>query len=151
MSRFAKRSAFTLIELLVVMVVLAVLAAIVIPRFYDQTRRAKESSMRIDLKHVRDAMSRMQIDTGLAPIALSDLTASTAPTQGYDPKAGLGNTWPTTALDASTWHGPYLTELPKDPVSGNDFTYDPVTPTCAFAACSSASGNGTDGTAYNTW
>ena len=72
---FLKRSrAFTLVELLIVIVVLAVLAAIVIPKFNDSGIRGRESSLRANLKVVRNAVELFKTDTGSYPAQLSDLS-----------------------------------------------------------------------------
>ena len=54
-----RRNGFTLVELLVVIVVLAVLAAIVLPKFMDSSTRSKESSLKSDLKLMRNASQRV--------------------------------------------------------------------------------------------
>ena len=71
--------AFTLVELLIVIVVLAVLAAIVIPKFADSGVRSKESSLRSDLVVVRNAIDMFKTDTGAFPAALTDLSGAAAP------------------------------------------------------------------------
>ena len=108
---------FTLVELLVVIVILAVLAAIVLPKFMDSGKRSKESALKSDLKIVRNAISLFQTDTGYYPAQLSDLTAASAPAKGLD-SAGAQQT-----ITASDWHGPYLQDLPKDPINGSDLSY----------------------------
>lgn len=82
------RRGFTLVELLVVIVVLAVLAAIVLPKFMNSSRRSKESALRSDLKLIRNQVSLFQADTGTYPKALTDLTATTAPLMGLDNAGG---------------------------------------------------------------
>ncbi len=133
-----RRRGFTLVELLVVIVVLAVLAAIVLPKFMDSSTRSKESSLHTDLKLLRNAISVFQADIGKYPSALADL-AETDPTKVKD-KDG-------TVVKAADWHGPYIEAVPKDPIGGADFTYTAATGKVA----SSATGNGLDGTAYTTW
>ena len=135
-----KMRGFTLVELLVVVVVLAVLAAIVLPKFMDSGKRSKESALRSDLKLVRNAISLFRNDTGVYPLTLDDLVATAAPAKGSDGTADV-------ALTASTWHGPYIQSVPTDSVSGAAYTYTKTSGTVV----SSASGNGMDGTAYSTW
>lgn len=131
---------FTLVELLVVIVVLAVLAAIVLPKFMDSGQRSKESALKSDLKLVRNAISLFKTDTGLYPITLANLSDSVAPSQGHNGTAEVD-------LTATNWHGPYLQSVANDPVSGAALTYDKT----KGAVTSSATGNGLDGSAYNTW
>jgi general secretion pathway protein G len=54
------RFGFTLVELLIVIVILAVLAAIAIPKFMDSGTRSKESSLKSNLKLVRTALELFQ-------------------------------------------------------------------------------------------
>lgn len=135
-----KIGGFTLVELLVVIVILAVLAAIALPKFMDSSARSKESALKSDLKILRNAITLFKTDTGLYPLTLADLAAASAPAQGNNGTAD-------TALTASNWHGPYLQAVPSDPVSGSAFTYTKTT----GVVVSSASGNALDGTAYSSW
>lgn len=135
---------FTLVELLVVIVVLAVLAAIVLPKFVDSSRRSKEAALRSDLKLYRNAISLFHTDCDSYPAALSDLAVTSAPATGKD---SAGND---KAIVAANWHGPYVQAVENDPVSGAAFTYSTTNPTVGKVT-SSAAGNGLDGTAYSTW
>ena len=135
---------FTLVELLVVIVVLAVLAAIVLPKFMDSGTRSKEAALRSDLKLVRNAVALFQTDCGSYPASLSALTATTAPAKGKD-NAGVDAN-----ITAANWHGPYLQSVPTDPVSGTAFTYS-TTSGSVGTVTASATGNGLDGTAYSYW
>jgi len=143
-SKNGGRKGFTLVELLVVVVVLAVLAAIVLPKFMNASTRSRESALRSDLKLMRNAVSLFQTDTSYYPASLADLAATSAPANGLD---SAGNTQAITAAD---WHGPYLESIPNDPVSGSAFTYGVLSPNVGTVT-SSATGNGLDGTAYSSW
>lgn len=133
-----RRRGFTLVELLVVIVVLAVLAAIVLPKFMDSSARSKESSLKTDLKLVRNAISAFQADTDKYPASLADL-AQTDKTQVKDASGAVVN--------ASAWHGPYLETVPTDPISGSALNYTAAT----GKVSSSASGTSLDGSTYSTW
>ncbi|MBV6457204.1 MAG: hypothetical protein HONBIEJF_00311 [Fimbriimonadaceae bacterium] len=135
---------FTLVELLIVIVILAVLAAIAIPRFMDSGLRSKEASLKSNIKLCRNAVELFHNDTGAWPSALSDLTGSSAPAAGKD-AAGAAK-----SITASDYKGPYLQSVPTDPVSGAAFTYSVTSPTVGKVT-SSASGNASDGTAYSSW
>ena len=50
------RAGFTLVELLIVVIILAVLAAIVIPQFSSSTKDAKESALRTTLIEMRNSL-----------------------------------------------------------------------------------------------
>ncbi|MCX8052710.1 MAG: type II secretion system protein GspG [Armatimonadetes bacterium] len=142
--RSGRRRGFTLVELLVVIVVLAVLAAIVLPKFMNSSTRSKEAALRSDLKLLRNAIALFQADTGLYPSTLEDLAATTAP------QTGLDRTGTDVAINASDWHGPYLQEVPNDPISGNPFNYSTTAPNVGKVT-SSATGTALDGTAYSSW
>jgi general secretion pathway protein G len=142
--RERERKGFTLVELLVVIVVLAVLAAIVLPKFMDSSKRSKESALKSDLKLLRNGVSLFQADCGCFPKTLDDLKATSAPAKGVD---SSGNEVDITATD---WHGPYLQEIPKDPVSAAPFNYSTASGSVGQVT-SSATGNALDGTAYSTW
>ena len=135
---------FTLVELLIVVIVLAVLAAIAVPRFMDSGQRAKEASLRANLKAVRNAVLNFNTDTGYYPAALADLTGKNAPATGKD------RTGASRAILSSNYQGPYLSEVPDDPVSGAPFAYGLSLPNVGKVG-SSAAGNGLDGTSYSTW
>ena len=128
-------SGFTLIELLVVIVILAILAAIVLPKFSDQGRRSKEAALKSDLATVRSAIGAFQADTGFSPKLLSDLAATSAPATGYD-SSGVSQT-----ITATDWHGPYITgSVPNDPISGSAFTYSVASGSVGNVSSSAAAG-----------
>ena len=129
---------FTLVELLVVIVVLAILAAIVLPKFVNSSARSKESALKSDLKLIRNAISLFQADVGKYPLALADL----AETDKTKVKGADG-----AVVSAADWHGPYLDSVITDPISGAAFTYVAAT----GKITSSAAGTALDGTAYSTW
>src|SRR5207302_2528975 len=75
---------FTLMELLIVIIVIAVLAAIALPRFINSGLRSKESSLKADLKIYRNATPLFLNDTGAYPGSLAALAATSAPASGLD-------------------------------------------------------------------
>src|SRR2546423_15370646 len=100
---------FTLMELLIVIIVIAVLAAIALPRFINSGLRSKESSLKADLRHYRNAVLLFSNDCGAYPSTLADLAATSAPANGLD-SAGAAK-----AIVAAQWKGPYLDALVNDP------------------------------------
>jgi len=59
------RNAFTLVELVAVMVVLAILAGVAIPKYFDYADRAKTSSVEGTLGGVRSAMASFLADSSI--------------------------------------------------------------------------------------
>lgn len=139
-----KRQGFTLVELLVVIVILAVLAAVVLPKFASSGQRSKESALKSDLTLLRNAVQMFKTDTGAYPASLADLAVTTAPAKG------LASDGTQATIAAGDWHGPYITTVPNDPISVAAFTYTATSPGVGTVT-SSATGNALDGTAYSSW
>ena len=98
------RRGFTLIELVVVILILAILAALVVPRVVTRTGDAKRAKAASDISTLRAQVQLYKTDTGAFPESLQDLRVR--PSEGAD-----------------GWHGPYLDkELPTDPW-GNEYDY----------------------------
>jgi general secretion pathway protein G len=91
-------SGFTLIELLLVMVILAILAAIVVPKFTGRTEQARVTAAKADIASMRVALGAFETDTGRFPTTDEGLNALiTAPP------------------DIQGWTRPYLDKVPQDP------------------------------------
>lgn len=140
----SKRLGFTLVELLIVIIVIAVLAAIAIPKFVNSSARSKESSLHADLKLVRDAIELYHNDTGCYPAALADLSATSAPSAGKD------STGASYSITASNWKGPYVASVPLDPVASAALTYSITSPTVGQVNAT-ATGNDSAGIAFSTY
>lgn len=98
--------AFTLVEMLLVLVILAVLAAIVIPKFSGRTQQAKEAAAKTQLKSIELALDSYEVDTGSYPQGSAGLNGL------VDEPNGVQN-----------WKGPYLKQgIPNDPW-GNAYIY----------------------------
>ena len=61
-----KSAAFTLIELIAVIVVLAILAGVAVPRYFDYTNRARTSALQGTLGNVRSAVSNFYANASLS-------------------------------------------------------------------------------------
>jgi type II secretion system protein G len=114
----AKRRGFTLVELLVVVIIIAILAAIAIPKFTNASLRSKESSLKGELKMLRDAVELYKNDTGGYPLVLTDLSATTAPANVYNPVSSANM-----SMVANTWKGPYVSNVDNDPIDNQTFQY----------------------------
>lgn len=110
MSR-TRQAGFTLVELLIVVVILAILAAVVIPQISNASAEAKESALRGSLATVRQAISLYRVQHN-----------ETYPGQGGWSEFVTQLTTGTDASGASgTKFGPYLrTGFPQNPVTGSN-------------------------------
>lgn len=102
-----RKRAFTLIELLVVILILAILAALIVPRVVGRTDDAKIGAAKADIKTLSGELDKFRLDTGRYPTTEEGLEAlRTAPS------------------DADGWKGPYLTKpVPLDPWQ-NPYEYE---------------------------
>ncbi|MFB3894063.1 MAG: type II secretion system major pseudopilin GspG [Phycisphaerae bacterium] len=102
------RRAFTLIELLLVMVILAILAALVIPRFTGQAEKARKKAAASDIASISLALNNFEVNCGRFPTTSEGLAALIAQPGGV-----------------TGWEGPYLDPgkgIPKDPW-GREYVY----------------------------
>lgn len=67
------RSAFTLIEIMIVVIILAALAAMVVPYLGDVPDTAKSRIARMDIKSIGTALQLYKLETGSFPKELSAL------------------------------------------------------------------------------
>ena len=107
MSKSHKRGGFTLVEVLIVVVIMAILAATIIPQFSDSTKDAKNNTSKFNLHTIRSQIElyKSQHD-GKVPAALDDLTKKT------NSSGAVGTT-------SAFPYGPYLQELPPNPFTGS--------------------------------
>jgi general secretion pathway protein G len=99
-------AAFTLVEMLLVLVILAVLAAIVIPKFSGRSQQAKVTAAQSQISSIEMALDAFEVDTGFYPQGSAGLN------QLVDPPS-----------NAQNWKGPYLKKgVPADPW-GNPYVY----------------------------
>jgi general secretion pathway protein G len=98
--------AFTLVEMLLVLVILAVLAAIVIPKFAGRSQQAKETAAKSQISSIELALDAFEVDTGFYPQGATGLNALIEQPS-----------------NAQNWKGPYLKKgIPDDPW-GNPYVY----------------------------
>lgn len=71
-----QRKGFTLIELIVVLAIVALLVALVAPRYVRSVDNAREASLRTSLSAMRDAIDKYAADKGRYPASLETLVKS---------------------------------------------------------------------------
>lgn len=101
-----KRSGFTLVEMLLVLVILATLAAIVVPKFAGRTEQARITAAETQIRNLELVLDTYEVDNGFYPKGsdgLEDLVEQPSNTQN--------------------WRGPYVEEIPLDPW-GNAYVYE---------------------------
>ena len=100
MKKHRNIKAFTLIELLLVLVILAVLGAVVVPKFTKRSQQAKETAAKTDIANLEVALDSFEIDTGRYPSNSEGIKALIRPPVNVE----------------DDWKGPYLKRgVPTDP------------------------------------
>lgn len=85
---------FTLIELIVVMAIVALLASIAAPRYFNSLQKSRETALVSSLNVMRDAIDQFAADKGRYPDSLEELaTARYIREIPEDPLAGSRETW----------------------------------------------------------
>ena len=101
-----RRNAFTLIEILIVVVIMAILAATIIPQFTDSTADAEVATVEFNLNTMRAQIELFKAQHGGTPPA-------------YD----LVNTTITELTTATTHngssYGPYMVSIPENTITGS--------------------------------
>jgi len=101
-----RTAAFSLIELLLVLVILAVLAAVIVPKFTNRSEQARVTAAKTDISMLETALDAYEIDNGGFPSTEEGLGALVQA--------------PGSAAD---WKGPYIKRgAPSDPW-GNAYVY----------------------------
>lgn len=119
-------------ELLIVITIIAILASIAIPMYRAVIANAKETVLKDNLREMRRIIDQYTADKKKAPVSLQDL------------------------VDAG-----YFRQLPVDPMTNSNSTWQPVNDTSVASADQTDSGiidvhSGSTamsslGTLYNTW
>lgn len=113
------RGGFTLVEILIVVVIMAVLAAAVIPQFTDSTNDAKDSTAKQNLRIMRAQLELYRLQhSGAYPPTLTHMTK----------KTNVDHT-----STGTPTLGPYCREVPQEPHTASSSvaasTADPITVT----------------------
>lgn len=99
MNNRKRQKGFTLIELLVVLTILAMLAALVVPRVFRNLEKAKVNTAKAQIAAFESAIGSYRLDVGSFPSTDMGLQALRTRPTGVD-----------------NWDGPYVPkEIPLDP------------------------------------
>jgi prepilin-type N-terminal cleavage/methylation domain-containing protein len=125
------RAGFTLVELLIVVIILAILAAIVIPQFSSATRDTKDAAIDSNLASVRNAIELYKVQHNDWPGKVATTAGATCTTGPGSASAGTqeafvqsltmfsDKTGKTCSVQVNEFRfGPYIRkELPMDPLT----------------------------------
>jgi general secretion pathway protein G len=111
MSRDRRPKGFTLIEVLIVVIIMAVLAATIIPQFSTSTNDAKNSAMRFNLHTIRSQIEMYKIHhLGKVPVLATFTDQMTKPTNVDGQTSG-----------SNLIYGPYFQgQLPANPFNNSN-------------------------------
>ena len=134
LSRGTISRGFTLIELMIVVAIIVILIGIAAGMYQRSVQRAKEATLKSDLKVMRQAIDNYTLDKEAAPQSLEDLTNS---------------------------QSQYIREIPTDPMTNSkdwhvDFGDTVMSPDQSGTGIVDVHSNSDkvspfEGTAYNTW
>ncbi|MBN2449089.1 MAG: type II secretion system major pseudopilin GspG [Lentisphaeria bacterium] len=101
------RRDFTMVELLLVLVILATLAAVVVPKFTGRSKQAKITAAATEIASIEVALDAFEVDNGFYP-------------EGNDGLVFLVER----PSDAPDWRGPYLKKAVRTDPWGNPYLYE---------------------------
>ena len=109
--RRSSKKGFTLIEVLIVIVIMAILAAAIVPQFTDASQDAKVATAIHNLKTLRTQIRLYQAQhNGDAPATLEVLTQITDATGAV----------------VADGYGPYLDAVPENAINGSNTVVGPI-------------------------
>lgn len=131
-----KQAAFTLIEVMVVVIILAILAAIVVPKVMHRPDEAKIVKAKQDIIAIENALDLYKLDNGFYPSTEQGIEALV--------------TKPSSEPQPNNWEaGGYLKRLPTDPW-GHAYHYENPGKHGAIDIFTYGAGNKPDGSGINS-
>jgi general secretion pathway protein G len=104
--RNSGQSGVTLIEMMVVVTIIALFAALVLPRMLGQADRARKTAARAQINAYMTAVGSYKLDTGIFPTTEQGLQALRTKPEGV-----------------TTWQGPYLQRDVENDPWGHPYIY----------------------------
>jgi general secretion pathway protein G len=139
----ALRRGFTLVEILIVVVVLGILATVVIPQFSSASQQARQNTLKEELQYLRTQITVFKAQHVDVPPGYPGGNPTSTPTTtdfsnqmtecsdvSFDLSQAGGAAYP---------YGPYLSQLPVNPVNGFN-TFKMVGNNQAFPAADGTTG-----------
>ena len=93
--------AFTLVEIMLVVIIIAALAAMVVPRFVGKSEQARKSIAQSDITQLATALKIYELDNGGFPTTAQGLSTLLTKTS--------------VSPMPENWNGPYIEKEPIDP------------------------------------
>ncbi len=101
MQKQKKNQGFTLVEIMLVVIIIAAMAAMVVPRFVGKSEQARKTIAQSDITQLATALKIYELDNGNFPTTAQGLTALLTKT--------------TVSPIPENWNGPYIEKEPVDP------------------------------------
>jgi type II secretion system protein G len=119
-----RRAGFTLVEILIVVIILGILAAVTIPNYGNAAQSARESNLKENLAKIRAHIELYRNQHADYPTGADFEDQLTKPTNFG---GGVADT-----RDTEFRFGPYIEQMPPNPITGDKTIRTTVDPAEAF-------------------